>query len=120
MSKLPRSKLTEGSVESASVGVSSKIGWQQFWHTFWVQDVLFAFSRWSAPFALADHRLPAAIPAGLVSESEIGTHPCRMDLKSLIDDLVEVLLGQRSENDGQAPYRRWRRRRRFVAGIRGR
>ena len=35
------------------------------------------------PFPLADHRLPAANPAGLVSENEIGTHPCRMDLKSL-------------------------------------
>jgi hypothetical protein len=42
------------------------------------------FARWSAPFPLADSRLPAANPAVLVSESEIGTYPCRMDLKSLM------------------------------------
>ena len=45
---------------------------------------LAAFTRWSAPFPLADHRLPAANPAGLVSESEIGTQPRRMNLKSLM------------------------------------
>jgi len=71
-------------VKSAPVRVRSKRGWQQFWHPFWVQEFLSAFSRWSAPFPLADHRLPAANPAGLVSESEIRTHPCRMDLKSLM------------------------------------
>jgi len=31
------------------------------------------FTRWSAPFALTDHRLPAANPAGLVSGNEIRT-----------------------------------------------
>jgi hypothetical protein len=49
-----------------------------------VQEALSAFTRWSAPFPLADHRLPAANPAGLVSENEIGTPPCRLDLKSLM------------------------------------
>jgi hypothetical protein len=71
-------------VESAPVRARSKTGWQQFWHPFWVQEVLSALTRWSAPFARADHRLPAANPAGLISESEIGTHPRRMDLKSLM------------------------------------
>ena len=71
-------------VKSAPVRVRSKTGWQQFWHPFWVQEVLSAFTRWSAPFPLADHRLPDANPAGLVSESEIGTHSCPLDLKSLM------------------------------------
>jgi len=71
-------------VKSATLRVSSKTGWQQFWHPFWVPEVLSAFSRWSAPFPLADHRLPAANLAGLVSESEIGTHPGRIELKSLM------------------------------------
>ena len=49
-----------------------------------MREVLSAFSRWSAPFPLADHRLPAANRTGLVSESEIRTHPCRIGLKSLM------------------------------------
>src|ERR1019366_8228356 len=40
--------------------------------------------------------------------------------RNIVFDLVEVLLGQRREKDGQAAHRCWRRRRRFVAGIRGR
>src|ERR1035437_5989100 len=79
-------------VKSAPVRVRSKTGWQQFWHPFWVQEVLSAFTRWSAPFPLADHRLPAANPAGLVSESEIGPHPCRMDLKSVMQPCQAALL----------------------------
>ena len=78
-------------VKSAPVRVRSKTGWQQFWHPFWVPEALSAFTRWSAPFPLADHRLPAANPTGLVSENEIGTHPCRMDLKSLMQPWAGAL-----------------------------
>ena len=42
------------------------------------------FTRWSALFTRADHRLPAANPAGLVSENESGIHPHRMDRKSFM------------------------------------
>jgi hypothetical protein len=42
------------------------------------------FTRWSAPFVLADHRLPAANPDWLVSGNEIGTQPRRRDLSSLM------------------------------------
>ena len=71
------------------VRVRSKTGW----HPFWVQEALSAFTRWSAPFPLADHRLPAANPPGLVSKNEIGTRPGLMDLKSLMQPWSAGLAG---------------------------
>ena len=44
------------------------------------------------PLPLADHRLPAANPAGLVSENESGIHPCRMDLMSLMQPRAATTL----------------------------
>jgi len=61
-----------------------KRGWQWLWHPFWVQGLVCVCPVVGPllPWPTTGYRLPN--PAGLVSESEIRTQPCRTDLKSLM------------------------------------